>query len=694
MIFAAGLSIAARKALPNKCVQKSIGYIIQILPADPAVSDMEVLLLGPQDFKGAAAKGLNDALSKKHPNICAIFICANDKEKALCTSAGVNIKQVRKLTPQVIQEAVSEFYGQQVKDNDIAYGDGADRILKGDKNPAQPKAAIRGPGRPKSMQQGGPKSHKVKTGTDDDDDDETETEQEGVLEGAEGEPVQEPGAASAPETEPITDPEPQTALPPTGIQLVESVKTFDDWDVFTRQLERDSVISEALLRSSEFQGVRQMMEVYSVKMNDVTRDSRMTPEQKMAAIKDFGHNRQILAAASNSKMVDDWLKLWHSVVSVAESIVRERLDNINHAVVSTTVQREDFIEQQVTGVIDAEKAIGEYAVELINIESRLTDLWAFAYNESVNNIGKRLNEKLPSDNEWINSMLGQSVEEFRTDNAESLVNRIFQGLKESRISLSQVQDEISALYITCFTMLKEYGKISSYQKNVMDLLRANHVENIVVRDTLLKECFRVFVGTPGTGLTATTTIYASMMARRGNTVVIDMTGHPKYERYGHSSVTLGDFMGERIQQPLLFVTSSGKQDPEEIAMLLNELKARMSYYRNIIIVLDASQKEELDQLGREALTIAFVTNNTADSLSAISVAYQESRGLPNVGRLLCAIDAPVDASILINTLGLDISTTRLVLLPYMRDIRAMAITHQNPADYGDVLKVYEDAFRV
>ena len=687
MIFAAGLSIAARKALPNKCVQKSIGYIIQIMPAAPDVSDMEVLLLGPQDFKGAAAKGLNEALSKKHPNVCAIYICTKEKEKALCTAEGVNIKQVGKMEPKAIQEAVSEFYGQQVKDNDIAYGDGADRILKGDKNPAQPKAAIRGPGRPKPPQQGGPKSHKVHTGDDDDD----ENEGEGVPPEGEGEGVPTP---EPPPTEPTTDPEPLPPLPPTGIELVESVKDFNDWDVFTQQLQKDSVISEALLRSSEFQGVRNMMEVYSVKMNDVMRDSRLTPEQKMAAIKEFGHNRQTLAAASNSKMVDDWLKLWHSVCSVAEGIVRERLSNINHAVVSTTAQREAFIEQQVTGVVDAEKTIGEYAVELINIESRLTDLWAFAYNESVVNIGQKLNEKLPSDNEWINSMLGKSIEDFRTDNAESLISRIFQGLKESRISLSQVQDEISALYVTCFNMLKEYGQISVYQKNVMDLLRANHVENIVIRDTLLKECFRVFVGTSGTGLTATTTIYASMMARRGNTVVIDLTGHAKYERYGHEAIDLSRFMEERVQQQLLFVTTNDKQDPENLAMLLNELKARMTYYRNIIVVLDAAQQEELDQLGREALTIAFVTNNTSDSLEAISIAYQDSRGLPNTGRMLCAIDAPVDATILINTLGLDISTTRLVLLPYMRDIRAMAITHQNPADYGDVLQVYENAFRV
>lgn len=675
MIFAASLNLVGRKALPNKCAQKSVGYIINALPLNPDESQMEVVILGPQDFRAAASGGLNTALSNKHPNVCAIYFYSKDAEKSLCTADGVYTKQAKKIDVSVVKDAVSEFYGQQLRDNTIQVGDGSDRIGAGDRNPV-PKRAVQVNRRPEREE---------KT--------ETDTQEARTPEPEEPAPQTELNV----EPEPQPQPEPvaqERKLPPSPMELVESCKTFEDWDVLTEQLKRDSVISDALLRSSEFQGVRQMMDVYSVKMNDVMADSRLTPEQKMDAIKEFGHSRQVLAAASNSKMVDDWLKLWHCVCSVAESIVRDRLDAIQSAVASTQVNMNGFIEQQVTAAHDAETKVSEYAVEIANIQARLVNLWQFAYNESVTNIGAHLNDDLPSDNAYINSYIGEAAKEFNTDNAESLINKIFTGLRQGNLSLSQVQDELGAMYNVCFKTMERLGEVTFFQKDVIDMLRANHVENIVIRDTLLKDCFRVFVGTSGVGTSATVAIYASMMARRQNTVVIDLTGHAKYERYGQEPISLGRFMEERVQQPLLFVTTNDSQDPEQLALLMSELKARMSYYRNIIVVLDAAQKEELDQLGRDALTISFITNCTSDSLDAVSVAYRESRGIPNVGRMLVAIDAPVDASVLVKTLALDVSTTRLVLLPYHSDVRKIAITKSNPADYGDILSIYEAAFRV
>ena len=307
MIFAASLNLVGRKALPNKCAQKSVGYIINALPLNPDESQMEVVILGPQDFRAAASGGLNTALSNKHPNVCAIYFYSKDAEKSLCTADGVYTKQAKKIDVSVVKDAVSEFYGQQLRDNTIQVGDGSDRISTGDRNPV-PKRAVQVNRRP-----------------------EREEKTEADTQEAHTPEPEEP----APQTELNVEPEPQPQpepiaqerkLPPSPMELVESCKTFEDWDVLTEQLKRDSVISDALLRSSEFQGVRQMMDVYSVKMNDVMADSRLTPEQKMDAIKEFGHSRQVLAAASNSKMVDDWLKLWHCVCSVAESIVRDRLD--------------------------------------------------------------------------------------------------------------------------------------------------------------------------------------------------------------------------------------------------------------------------------------------------------------------------------------------------------------------------------
>lgn len=663
MIFTVSLSPVARKAMPGKCVQKSIGFIMNAVTISPAdgVSEMEVLLLGPADFRGAAAKQLPAALAKKHPDICAIYLCSNDKERGLCNVPGVNVKVVKPIDAKAIRDAVSEFYGQQLRDSHPTYGTGADKVVSGDSNPTPPKVEVKEEPEPEPA------------------------------------PVDEPETpapeAIEPEPEPV-NPEPAQKLPPTPKEMVESVRTFQDWDILCKNLERDAIIQDALLRSSEFSGVKQMMEVYSVKMNDVMRDPLLTQEQKLAELASFGRERTNLAAAANASMVDKWLTMWNTVCTTAQRVVKSRLDEINSAVVKTQVMKDEFLQKQLEGGQPIQKQLTSYAVELVAIKSQLMDLWAFVNKEAYQEIAPKLNEKLPSESEFINSYFGESAKDFYAPNTEELIDRIMTGISESRIPMSQVQDKVSALFTTVLEMLKASGQYIDHQQDIITMLRANHVENIVVRDTLLKDCFRVFVGCEGTGLSATVAVYASMIARRGNTLVVDFTGHSHYDRYSQQPIELSRFMEERVQQPLLFVTTKEHQDPEQISLLMNELKNRMVYYRHLIVVLDAEQREELDQLGREALTISYVTDCSADSISKVSQAYQESRSIPNVGRMLVSIDAPVDATILIKTMGMDMTNTRLVLLPYLNDIKKMAIVNGDPAEYGDVMRIFESAFRV
>lgn len=708
MVFTASLNLMVRKALPNKSQQKSISFIIGALPLSPtespgqAGSGMEILILGPQDFRGAAATELPRAIESAHEDVCIIYICTNDKERQLCPTRA-NIKQVRKITPDVIKDAVTEFYGKSVQGVGRAhYSSAADKAIEADRNPTPPRAARPGRGKKKDDEAGpGEAVQEVP------DDEEAIARAAAAAQAADEEAAAKAAAeaeAARLAAEAMAEPEPgrggtlpqpaERALAPTPQQIIESARSIEDWDLFKQQLRRDSIMADALQRSSEFQGIQNMLSVFSVKMQDTISDSHMTNEQKLQALIEFGNNRAALAAAQNSRLVDDFLKVWASVTATANRIVEDRLHDINEAVAATKSNKTAYLEQVACSGAEHEKKLSEYSIELINIWGQMISLYKFAYNEANEEFAARLNEKLPSDNAYINAQMGRVAEDFRTANAENLVAKLFQGLQESRISMTQVQDKVSALLETLFSIIKESQHIHSYHREIMDCLRANNVENIVIRDTLMKDLFRIFVGTQGTGLTATVTMYAGMMSRRCNTLVVDLTGHSHYQKYGITTYDFNSFMEERIQQQLCVVTGPAGMDPEMLAKFMEECKTRMNYYSSLIVVLDASMHEELDQLGREALTINYVTNCTTDSLQAINDCYDKARTIPNVGTLLCTIDAPVDATIVVDTLHMDIGRTRLVLIPYLRDIKKAAIVGENPANYGDTLRVFEDAFRV
>lgn len=659
MVYVASLSLLAKKALGSKCHQSSINGILDTLSIDPAVSNMDVVLLGPTDLSGPAGKKIPEAVAKRHSGVCVIYLCTNDREAKLFPDAP-HVKQVKKIKDTVISEAVTEFYGEDVKANNPKYSSAADKVGALGANPEPPRPIA-------------PVAEK------------------------------EEDTSAPPAPVGLELPEPQADLPPVeenelpkpdpAEDVIASVKSVKDWDILKRQINRDSIIRQLILENNEFAGVANMLNVWDLRIRDVWADPHKSNEEKMRAVQEFGANRQVLQATYNSVLVDKFVSLLERVVSVCSATVEERCNEITHAVVSVQQNKDAFLEKAVSGEDSLDDTLYERMVELQSIEGELCKMFAFLHHEGMEEIVGRLGEKLPSTNEYINNVLSVSAKLYQPGNTVNLAQAIVDSLAKGQVQLSLIEDKVKGLMSTMFQVIVAQNKVIQYQRDVISCLRANNVESLVVRDSLLKECFNVIVGSEHTGLTATSAIYAGMLSRRDNTLVVDLTGHSHYDRYGYDTVSLDEFMVERIQRPLLFVTGSVDNDPEKVFHLMEELKSRLTYFRHLIIVLDAAQLNVLDQVGREALSISYVTNCTVESLAAVTAAYEAGRKIPNVCHKLICIDSPVDVGMLIATLKMDISMTKLIPIPYLREIKQAAIVRQQPHTYNDVLRVFEEAFR-
>ena len=659
MVYVASLSLLAKKALGSKCHQSSINGILDTLSIDPAVSNMDVVLLGPADLSGPAGKKIPEAVAKRHSGVCVIYLCTNDREVKLFPDAP-HIKQVKRIKDTVISEAVTEFYGEDVKANNPKYSSAADKVGALGTNPEPPR----------------PIAPPVE---------EEETTAEAPA------PVELELPEAQVEQPTVVENEPPKPSPAEDV--IASVKSVKDWDILKRQINRDSIIRQLILENNEFAGVANMLNVWDLRIRDVWADPHKSNEEKMRAVQEFGANRQVLQATYNSVLVDKFVSLLERVVSVCSATVEDRCNEITHAVVSVQQNKDAFLEKAVSGEDSLDDTLYERMVELQSIEGELCKMFAFLHHEGMEEIVGRLGEKLPSTNEYINNVLSVSAKLYQPGNTVNLAQAIVDSLAKGQVQLSLIEAKVKGLMSTMFQVIVAQNKVIQYQRDVISCLRANNVESLVVRDSLLKECFNVIVGSEHTGLTATSAIYAGMLSRRDNTLVVDLTGHSHYDRYGYDTVSLDEFMVERIQRPLLFVTGSVDNDPEKVFHLMEELKSRLTYFRHLIIVLDAAQLNVLDQVGREALSISYVTNCTIESLAAITAAYEAGRKIPNVCHKLICIDSPVDVGMLIATLKMDISMTKLIPIPYLREIKQAAIVRQQPHTYNDVLRVFEEAFR-
>lgn len=664
MVYVASLSLMAKKALGPKCHQSSIKGIIDTMSIDPAVSNMDVVLLGPSDLSGPAGKKIPEAVAKRHKGVCVIYLCTNDREAKLFPDAP-HVKQVKKIKDTIISDAVTEFYGEDVKANDPKYSSSADRVGELGENPEPP--------RPVSLAEPKPEEEQKK--------DASSVQELELTPTTEQEHVDEPRQESEPYTGPSAE------------DVIDSVKTVKDWDILKKQINRDSIIRQLILENNEFAGVANMLEVWDLRIRDIWADNHKSNEEKMKAVQEFGANRQVLQATYNSVLVDKFVSLMERVISVCSSTVEDRCNEITNAVISIHQNKDAFLEKAISGEDSLDDTLYERMVELQSIEGELCKMFAFLHHEGMEEIVARLGEKLPSNNEYINNVLSVSSKLFQPSNTVNLAQSILDALAKGQVQLSLIEDKVKGLMGTMFQVIVDQNKVIQYQRDVISCLRANNVESLVVRDSLLKECFNVIVGSEHTGLTATSAIYAGMLSRRDNTLVVDLTGHSHYDRYGYDVVQLDEFMVERKQQPLLFVTGAVDNDPEKVFHLMEELKSRLTYFRHLIIVLDAAQLDILDQVGREALSISYVTNCTVESMANVTSAYEAGRKIPNVCHKLICIDSPVDVGMLISTLKMDISMTKLIPIPYLREVKQAAIVRQQPHTYNDVLRVFEEAFR-
>lgn len=691
MVYVGSLSLMAKKALGNQCHQANLNSILTTLPVDAAISGMDAVILGPADLAGAAGKKIPDAVRNRHPSICVIYLCQKDAEKKLFPDAP-NVKVVKKITPDVIKESLQEFYGKDVQIIEMKYDSMNSKANDLGQNP---DAAI--------VQQHNivpPAQQIIK-------------QRMGKEVQVPGKPGQTPEAPEAPETpitpvppvpelnpEPIPEPMPEPPKAPRPMTIedtIEAVKSVKDWEILRQQLTRDGIMRQLMTESSEFSGFRKLLDLWDVRINDIWMDQTKSNQEKLEALKDMGTQRQILQGQANSILIDKFIDIMMRVVAICSRCVDERVEDITKNYQAIKSGREDYLEQLLATGEQPTTILHQRVVELVGIEAELINMFSYIDSEGENNVIARLNEKLPSNNEFINEVIGRSRVLFYPENSESLSNKMFDALNNGRIAFSTIEDKLSALHTAMFETIVAFQGVSEHQTTLMQALRSNRVENVVIRDSLLKNCFHIFIGTEQIGLTSTVAAYAGACSHadeRYNTLVIDLTGHAHYERYGYTVEKLDDFLENRIQNPLTIVVGTCAEDPEKLAKVMSEVKNRITYFGKVFVVLDASQTMALDQIGHDALTINYITNCTEHSLQAIADAYKTGKDLPNVGNKLIAIDSPVDELTIVNKLGMDIATTKFVPIPYMREVRKCAIQNLQLDKVPDICRVYEEAFRV
>ena len=457
-----------------------------------------------------------------------------------------------------------------------------------------------------------------------------------------------------------------------------------------KALERDRIISKVLDENASYAQITDMLDVLDHNLQIVFSDPFMSPTEKYEKIRTIGLQRSNFKAQANLIIIEKTQSIFDKVTTLTEEFVADRANTIERSLKQVTIDKAQIAQ----GEIDLDHLLEERTkmqLELMETLRNIIDLYKSMNDLTAEELAE-LDTQLPSTNGFINDMVSPDRALFTPANTSFLANALMKSLQDQRIKMSALESRIKTVIEVIFQICNQSDEIIRYQANLINLLRVNRVEDVVVVDTMIKGALRLYVGASDTGSTATIATHSGILSRTANTLIVDMSGTGRWADYGLSPYNWDKFVANRPEEALCIVTAKCG-DPEEIHEVVQELKKALSYYRFINIKLDPSQKEAIGQLSNDAIITHFITDCRASNIEKMATAVSAIE-TSNMARKAILIDPPTnDILTIIKKLNLDITTTKVIPIPHLTDMKSCSITRKQPWMNKDIVSVFEGAYR-
>lgn len=754
MIYSAKLAAPVKKAYGERCYGTNIQKICEQLSLDPEVSGMEACVLCPKDVAGIMRKKVQLAIEDKNPDVCIIYIYNNEKEadlvdtpfkkqvkkttpdvvkdivedcmgnyllsaKKTVVSRDAKVTKTINSKPEDVQVTAGGLKGglfknkaaaakkdnQEVGD-ELKYDVALDLWYKIDalgnqvyinKKTGKEMTKMQVEARKTRIKQGSyklPKTLPEGVRPDPADAENVEIPDDLVVGDIEDEeddiPVNlgEPKEPEAPVVEEPVKPNLEERVESDFERNLKEVSNFHDWGLFKEAMSKDAAIRQLLEENTTYQGVVQMLSVLDTEIKTTYYDKGLTSQQKFEKVLEIGNKRSTLMATHNDILARKVLDVIDAVTIGARRTVNDLLDEHRKSMEQITVSKEGlFDETELHRLVDMRS---KAMCELLALVKSTIQLYQ-AMDLEVSDVILDMDKRLPSDNEYINEMVGSAAEVLTPTNSMELARTMMRALQEKREAFVLMEEQVRKVIDSIRELFDRDEAIIQYQQHITQMLKAHRVEDAVIIDSVIKNILNVYIGQRGSGLTATALTWSGCLARRRNTLLIDLSNESKLGDYGEDVVDLDEFMRQRIDRPLCVVAGT-VPDVEALSELITELKTRLDYYAHINVILDSTQLEYAKVLAKESLTVNYITNCTKDNMEEMGNVYA-SVDVNNVAQKVLMVNPTIDILKVAEYMNIDVTSTKCVSIPDVPKIKSCGVLQDKPYEYVGVRTVFEEAFK-
>lgn len=467
------------------------------------------------------------------------------------------------------------------------------------------------------------------------------------------EPVVEQPIIEQPIVEPTYE-TPVVETPKSAItEQLENAGRVSDISVMVREITASNLIKDIIESNSTYAGIEEKLKSLNDVIFTVMSDATISLDEKLSKVRALLHDKAFYSAKGDTIIEQRLEEVIDCICTRTSELLQSRLDEIETAIRhSITAKEQENMSPRLAG-LNEERA--NLIIELRKLETDIADIFrscdmltmstATYIAETADNL---------TGNEKINAMVrarGTSVV------SEETVNAIRASLE---LSADKVPNEFGQMKIKVLNMIKLLGKlfdcdqeIIAAQQAVINYLKSQNVEDTVYADTLLKKSLRVYVGEQGTGRTIIPYLISRYKSRQNaNVLVLDLTGSAKYSQYGIQYTPLDSYLTELNQKEFTLVAGTLENSVAAAQRIVTTLIKAADYYRVINVILDVEQRELLETIAQDVLSINFIVDTNVSHINKMREVIDRCN-VPNVGRRVILNKCDVPIRPIISKLGLD-----------------------------------------
>lgn len=677
MIYACGKAINMLTAMPHINPVSKIAELAGPVQLDPSISNISVLILNGADVTAATGRSYREVITTANEKVTVLVMCQNDKEatKSIQKDNVHNIT-IGRMKGKELAEQISNYLEK------LSAGDNVTIIPSSDELSSDIQSFDE-----VSEDQFGKNNPAFEWGDGENKPPET----------AEKKFVAEPVKLTNDEynyfnegTETDTQKDNKTEI--NGKSFIERIEdspleNYESMEEFRKRLDKNAIYVRLLKESATYNDIVIKLRLLEKRISGVIADKALSTTQRIDAIHEIVNERSVLKSMEN-ELISTYIS--GIITAVTDTMAKMAVEDMHKY--RTRIADTDTKNLYAGNSEKVSKAMDDRYKIQIELASRMEGINRLVNTLSnvVTESSKDMIQDVPTGNPYINTFL-RPVMGFAPKDLTMHVESLFKALDQGILTLSAVEGEIRALLESTALLCSVDEETVRYQQELIDTMRVQRVEDVVIVDSTVKSALRLFIGPRDSGKTAAAIIVHEGLARRGNALIIDLTGKNKLSVYLNDVEPLEEHIRHSNDGSVtrLAVKELSKLNIDD---LLEYLKDCVPRFREISVLLDADTGKELFaklQHFAKAVTVVCKTN-----LRCLNSGKHLIRSVTtdNIAKRICVINPAVEPLEIMSLLDANITDYKFTPIPNISEIQACALRCANPGMIAEVREVYMESF--